>query len=121
VTRRQLSLLAAGLSATALFAGNKAIAAEQYVNATVSRIEVCDLGTGPLVTVLISATSGTTPSTTNGCSNDVSLPYVQLSSSDVEVRKAQLSVAFTAHALGRVVRIRYDDVTANRVISIAIL
>ncbi|TDF41393.1 hypothetical protein EYS14_00595 [Alteromonadaceae bacterium M269] len=93
----------------------------QYVDAKIQRVEVCDAG-GGTITAYLSEVSGTTPSTSNGCSNDQVLPFVRIATSQAEFesKAIMVSVALTAFSTDSTVRIRYDDSQSNKVNSLTI-
>ncbi len=83
----------------------------KYFNGKVERVETCK-SNGGTVFVYFKEIVGAAPVSTNGCSNDISLPYVRLNSntgtlSDME--KSMLSTILTAQASERSLRVRYDD------------
>jgi hypothetical protein len=98
----------------------QAFSSEQYANANVLRIEACGLSSHQVL-VYLHEVSGTTPSAGNGCSNDITEPFVRIASDDYPagLNNSLLSIALSAFATGKTVRIRYDD-TNNQAISIAI-
>lgn len=97
-------------------------AADQYVNAKIERIETCNYSN--LIFVFLKDATGTVPSSSDGCSNDVSLPHVRIYSTQNSsaMNDALLSLSLTAFAAGKVVRVRYDDSGSNNYVrSIAVL
>ena len=92
---------------------------QKYFNGKVARIETCTQG--GTVYLFVKEVTGTSPSSANGCSNDLSFPYVKLNSVDgevSEVEKVIVSTALSAQASDRAIRVRFDDQN-NQLISIA--
>ena len=93
-----------------IFSSNS-LSAVRYFNGKIERIEVCK-SNGGTIYLYFKDINGTTPSITNGCSNDIALPYVRLNNdigvlSDFE--KTILSTALAAQASNKSLRVRYDD------------
>ncbi len=98
-----------------------AMAETKYLNGKIERIETCKNGGGAIF-LFFSDITGTTPSASNGCSNDIVLPFIQLNSVNGELtgfEKVILSQALSAHATGASVRVRFDDET-RLLVSLAI-
>ena len=93
-----------------LMASFSAFSAVQYFNGKIERIEVCKSNGG--INLYFKDINGSTPAITNGCSNDIALPYVKLNDtigSLTDFEKSILSTALTAQAAERSIRVRYDD------------
>ncbi len=90
---------------------NVALSATQYFNGKIERVEVCT-SNGGTVYIYFKNIVGTTPIATNGCSNDIAIPYVRLNNnigSLTEFEKATLSTVLAAQAADRSLRVRYSD------------
>lgn len=86
----------------------------KYLNARIERIEACKSDGN--VYVYVKDISGTTPLSSNGCSNDLNIPSVKLNTtagSLTELEKLMSSIALAALASDRFVRVRFDDETKN--------
>lgn len=98
---------------------NASYSAIKYFDGKIERIETCKSGSS--VYVFIKDIVGTTPAASNGCSNDIRLPYVKLNNNEsiTELEKLMFSIALSAHATDKSIRVRFDDET-KMLISIAI-
>ena len=98
-----------------------AVAETKYLTGKIERIETCK-NSGGVVYIYVKDISGTTPTASNGCSNDLVLPYLRLTSENgtvTEYEKIMLSIALTAQTAEKQVRIRFSD-TTNTLVSLAI-
>lgn len=99
------------LSLVLLMLSSHSFSETQYFNGKVERIEICK-SNGGNVFVYFKDISGTAPTSTNGCSNDIAFPFVRINStagtlSDIE--KSILSTVLAAQASERSLRVRYED------------
>ena len=104
-----------------IFLSINSFGAERYANAKIERVEACN-SNGHHILLMLKEISGTTPSVSNGCSNDASFPFVRIASDQYPsgLNESLLSIALTAFASGKTIRIRYDD-EINQVRSIAVM
>ena len=104
---KKLFLIAASMFSTIAFAD------VQYFNGKVERIESC-VSAGGITAIFFKDIVGTVPTSLDGCSNDISLPYVRINHTTgqmSEFEKQMMSLALSAQATEREVRVRYDDQT----------
>lgn len=91
-----------------------------YVEAKISRIESCK-NLGGIILIQFESVSGAALPENNGCSNDIIRPYIKVNSVDGNLNdfeKVMLSIAFTAFATDKLVRVRFDSET-NALVSLA--
>lgn len=94
-----------------LIISSNSFSATQYFNGKVERIEICK-SNGGNVFIYFKDISGTAPMSTNGCSNDIALPFVRVNSSVgtlSDIEKSIVSTALAAQVSERSLRVRYED------------
>ena len=92
-----------------------------YVDADIYRVEVCKATNPDALFIFLQNTAESTPTNSDGCSNDISLPYVRLEIGEANIANdAIISLAYTAYVSNKRVRIRYDNTdNQNKILAIA--